>query len=154
MHTIKPLSTPQKDDSLEKSSRFIDWVLIEKARRYFVTSKKRHNFMSYLHLILRAVSRETNVNRIYELRVDRGLFNSWLDIVAYGRYGGGFCQKIHSFFTLEEVKTFVNKSLKKRSKAEKRIGCHYTLISRSYSSWLWGGGLPLSNLFVENHRLF
>jgi hypothetical protein len=90
--------------------------------------------MSYLHLILRARQPEININRVYELRVDRGLFNSWLVIIAYGRYGGGFSQKIHSFFTLEEAKTFVNKTLKKRSKAEKRIGCSYHLISRSSSN--------------------
>ena len=90
--------------------------------------------MSYLHLILRARQPEININRVYELRVDRGLFNSWLVIIAYGRYGVGLSQRIHSFFTLEEAKTFVNKTLKKRSKAEKRIGCSYHLISRSSSN--------------------
>lgn len=90
--------------------------------------------MPYLHLILRARKPETNVNRVYELRLDKGLFNSWLVIIAYGRYGVGLSQKINSFFTLEEAKTFVNKTLKKRSKAEKRIGCSYHLISRSSSN--------------------
>jgi hypothetical protein len=90
--------------------------------------------MPYLHLILRAVRPEININRVYELRLDKGLFNSWLVIIAYGRYGGGFSQKINSFFTLEEAKAFVNKTLKKRAKAEKRIGCSYNLISRNSSS--------------------
>lgn len=50
------------------------------------------------HLILRAVKPETNVNRVYEIHVDKGLFNSWLVIIGYGRHGGGACHKIYSFF--------------------------------------------------------
>ena len=81
-----------------------------------------------LQLILRAIKPETNVNRVYEIRVDRGLFNSWLVITAYGRYRGGTCQKTHSFFSLEEARTFVQKTLKKRFQSQKRIGCCYKII--------------------------
>jgi len=84
--------------------------------------------MSYLHLILRAIKPETNVNRVYEIRLDRGLFESWLVIIAYGRYGGGACQKIHSFFTVEDARKFVQKTLKKRVNSQKRIGCYYKIV--------------------------
>ena len=84
--------------------------------------------MPYLHLILRAIKPETNVNRVYEICVDRGLFNSWLVIIAYGRYGRGACQKIHSFFTMEDAKKFVQKTLKKRFSSQKRIGCYYKIV--------------------------
>lgn len=89
--------------------------------------------MSYLNLILRAVDPRLNINRVYQIRVDKGLFGSWCVITAYGRYQGGTHQKINSFFTLQDVKTFVCKTLKKRSKAEKRIGCSYVLVSENYS---------------------
>lgn len=42
--------------------------------------------MFYLHLILRAIEPDTNVNRMYEIRRDKGLFESWLVIIAYGAY--------------------------------------------------------------------
>lgn len=84
--------------------------------------------MSYLNLILRAIKPETNVNRVYEIRLDKGLFESWLVIIAYGRYGGGAYQKIHSFFTVEDARKFVQKTLKKRFQSHKRIGCYYKVV--------------------------
>jgi len=87
--------------------------------------------MSYLHLILRAINPEANVNRVYELRMDKGLFNSWLVIIGYGCYGGGACQKIYSFFDIEEAKVFVKKKLKKRFQSHKRIGCYYKIVKAS-----------------------
>ena len=89
--------------------------------------------MSYLNVVLRAVKPETNVNRVYEIYISKGLFNSWVVMTAYGRYGAGSNQKIHSFFSLEEAKAFVNKILKKRFNAEKRIGCNYSLVKRGSS---------------------
>jgi hypothetical protein len=86
--------------------------------------------MPYLQLIFRAISSEINIDRVYEVRVDKGLFKSWLVIMAYGRYGRGSHQRIYSFVTREEVKIFIKKILKKRSQAEKRIGCCYKLIRR------------------------
>ncbi len=89
--------------------------------------------MPYLNLILRAISLDNNINRVYQIQVCRGLFNSWLVIINYGRYGGGTRQTIHSFWTLEEAKVFVDKTVKKRSSSNKRIGCSYQLISKKYS---------------------
>lgn len=99
--------------------------------------------MPYLHLILRAIKPETNVNRVYEIRVDRGLFNSWLVIIAYGRYRGGACQKIHSFFNIEDVKKFVQKTLKKRVNSQKRIGCYYKIVKANDFAEV----VPISGLY-------
>jgi predicted DNA-binding WGR domain protein len=89
--------------------------------------------MSHLNLILRAINLEKNVNRVYQIQVCRGGFNSWLVIINYGRYGGGTRQTIHSFWTLEEAKVFVDKTLKKRSSSMMRIRCNYQLTSKNYS---------------------
>ena len=90
-------------------------------------------FMSYLKLTLRAIKPEINVNRVYEVHLNKGLFNSWVVLTAYGRYGSGSHQKIHSFFSLEEAKEFVNKILKRRFNAVKRVGCNYSLVKQNYS---------------------
>ncbi len=81
-----------------------------------------------LQLILRAIKPETNVNRVYEIRIDKGLFNSWLVLIGYERYGGGSRQKIYSFFNVMEAKAFVQKNLKKRFQSHKRIGCDYKIV--------------------------
>ena len=68
------------------------------------------------------------MNRVYEIRLDRGLFESWLVFTAYGRHGAGAHQKIHSFLTLEDARKFVQKTLKKRFQSHKRIGCCYKIV--------------------------
>jgi len=83
------------------------------------------------HLVLRAVKPETNVNRVYEIRINKGLFDSWLVIIGYGRYGGGTCQKIYSFFNELDATAFVHKNLKKRFQSHKRIGCYYKIVKAS-----------------------
>jgi hypothetical protein len=100
--------------------------------------------MSHLNLVLRAVKPEINVNRVYEIYVSKGLLNSWIVMTAYGRYGSGSHQKIYSFFSLEEAKVFVNKILRKRFNAEKRVGCNYSLIKRSSSDGF------MNNCLIEN----
>ena len=89
--------------------------------------------MSYITLTLRAIKPDTNVNRVYTVHLCAGLFDSWCVITAFGRYGAGARQRVHSFFTCEEAKAFVMRILKKRVNAEKRIGCNYTLVKRSAS---------------------
>ncbi len=89
--------------------------------------------MSYLKIILRAEQPEMNVNRVYEVHLNKGLFNSWVVMTAYGRYGAGSQQKVHSFFLLEEAKEFISKILRKRFHAQKRIGCNYQIVKRSSS---------------------
>ncbi len=90
--------------------------------------------MPYLHLILRAVRPETNLNRVYEVWLDRGLFESWVVLTAYGRYGGGTTQRNRSFSTLEEARAFIDKVLNKRLNSQNRIGCNYELIAKKYSN--------------------
>lgn len=89
--------------------------------------------MSYLKLILHAEKPEKNINRVYEILLNKGLFNSWVVMTGYGRYGAGSQQKIYSFFALEEAKKFIHKILKKRFNAEKRVGCNYSLVKRRTS---------------------
>ena len=42
--------------------------------------------MSYLKIILRAEKQELNINRVYEVHLNKGLFDSWVVITAFGRY--------------------------------------------------------------------
>jgi hypothetical protein len=86
--------------------------------------------MSYLKLVLRATKLDVNLDRSYEIYMCQGLFDSWLVITAYGRYGAGqgALPKIQSFSAREDAKKCVNKILKKRLNAVKRIGCNYDVI--------------------------
>lgn len=90
--------------------------------------------MPYLHLILRAIKPESNLYRVYEIWLDKGLLGSWIVLTAYGRFECGTTQKNHSFSTLEDAKDFIDKTLIKRLSSEKRIGCNYELISKRFSS--------------------
>jgi hypothetical protein len=84
--------------------------------------------MTHLHLKLRAIKLEANINRVYEIYLNKGLFNSWIVTTANGRYGGGMMQRNYSFFDLKEANTFAHKVLKKRLNAKKRIGVDYFLV--------------------------
>lgn len=53
--------------------------------------------MSYFHTLLRAVKPELNVNRSYTIYVNRGLFGSWVVMIAYGRYNVREQQKNGSY---------------------------------------------------------
>ena len=46
------------------------------------------------HLKLRAINPARNVNRVYEIHVGQGLFNTITVILAYGRYGKGSHQRL------------------------------------------------------------
>ena len=89
--------------------------------------------MSYIKLVLRAVKPEKNINRVYEILLNKGLFDNWIVLTAYGRYGAGAQQKVYSFRALDEANEFISRILKKRFTAEKRAGCNYALIKRSSS---------------------
>jgi hypothetical protein len=96
--------------------------------------------MSYLKCVFRATKEDLNLDRSYELYMCKGLFDSWLVITAYGRYGAGQGARpsIQSFFELEEAKKCVKKIIKKRLHAMKRIGCNYEIIKCSSSDDLVG----------------
>jgi len=77
------------------------------------------------HLKLRAINPARNVNRVYEIHVGRGLFNTITVILAYGRYGKGSHQRLHSFDNILQANAFIHKTLQKRLNAHKRIECNY-----------------------------
>jgi hypothetical protein len=99
----------------------------------FPTSKEAEFIKPYFKIVLRAIKPDANLDRCYEIHLGKGLFNSWLVVIAYGRYGAkgrGAHQKTHSFFILEEAKNFIGKMLNKRLNAAKRIGYNYEIIKR------------------------
>ncbi len=89
--------------------------------------------MPYFHMVLRAVKPEININRVYAIHLDKGLFNTWVVTTAYGRFEGGSIQQNHGFSTIEEAKAFIDKILKKRQRSYQRIRCDYNLISMKSS---------------------
>ena len=80
------------------------------------------------HLKLRAINPARNVNRVYEIHVGQGLFNTITVILAYGRYGKGFHQRLYSFDNTLQANAFIHKTLQKRLNAHKRIGCGYEVV--------------------------
>ena len=83
------------------------------------------------HLKLRATNPVINLDRSYEIVCQRGLFNSWLVTTAYGRYGQKRGQsKTAIFDTKSQAQIFIDKVLKKRLNAKKRIGCNYERLER------------------------
>jgi predicted DNA-binding WGR domain protein len=81
------------------------------------------------HLRLQAQHLERNINREYEILVYKVLFGLWGVILAFGRQGKNGTSKNHAFSTLQEAQKFVRKTVQKRLKAPKRIGCPYSLVS-------------------------
>ena len=85
--------------------------------------------MPNLKYILKAVKPEANINRVYEIYLNKGLFEYWVVTTANGRYGAGRGrQRNYSFHKIEQAQDFIHKTLKKRYAAKKRIGCNYELI--------------------------
>ncbi len=80
------------------------------------------------HLKLRAINPAKNVNRVYEIHVGRGLFNTITVILAYGRYGKGTHQRLYSFDSIQQANAFIKKTLQKRLNSHKRIGCGYEVV--------------------------
>ena len=83
------------------------------------------------YLKLRATNPIINLDRRYEIFCQKGLFNSWLVTTAYGRYGNkGGSTKTVIFDTEPQAQIFIDKVLKKRLNATKRIGCNYEILER------------------------
>ena len=89
--------------------------------------------MFFFHLKLRAIDLEQNINRDYEIFVSKVFFNCWGVTLAFGRYGTKGTYKNYVFSTKEEAQQFVHKTIQKRLKAPKRIGCPYRVISAKTS---------------------
>ena len=77
------------------------------------------------YIKLRAINPDRNVDRVYEILFQRGLFNSYLVIIGYGRYGKNGRTKTYVFGDEPQAKKFITKTLKKRLNAQARIGCNY-----------------------------
>lgn len=81
------------------------------------------------HLRLKAQHLERNINREYEILVYKVLFGLWGVILAFGRQGTKGTSKNYVFSTLQEAQKFVHKTVQKRLRAPKRIGCPYSLVT-------------------------
>ncbi|RZI45111.1 WGR domain-containing protein [Candidatus Finniella inopinata] len=98
--------------------------------------------MSVFYLKLRAVDRDRNIDRDYDILVLNVLFGCWGVTLAFGRHGTRGILKNYVFDSQEEAQRFVYKTLQKRLRAPKRIGCPYRLVSaetstdQDLSSWL------------------
>lgn len=86
--------------------------------------KNNKSFYVKLH----AINHENNVNRTYEMILDKGLFNTFVVLVGWGRYNTTGKQVAHSFDTQEEAQAFISKKLHKRQNATSRIGCNYEIV--------------------------
>lgn len=74
---------------------------------------------------LRAIYPEKNINRDYEIRIDKVFFGLWSVTTAYGRRHQKGMLRNYIFETYEEAKKFFDKTLNKRLNAKNRIGCNY-----------------------------
>lgn len=81
------------------------------------------------HLKIKAQKLERNINREYEILVYKVLFGLWGVILAFGRQGAKGISKNYVFLTLQEAQKFVHKTIQKRIRAPKRIGCPYSLVA-------------------------
>ena len=73
--------------------------------------------MPYLHLVLRVINLNLNINRDYEVLVDKGSFENWLVIITYGRFGEGDSEVLQfCYFSRSGTVLFAlrDKILKKR----------------------------------------
>lgn len=81
------------------------------------------------HLRLKAQHHERNINREYEIVAYKVLFGLWGVVLAFGRKGTRGSSRNYVFTSLQEAQKFVHKTLQKRLRAPKRIGCPYSLVS-------------------------
>lgn len=77
---------------------------------------------------LRARSIDLSIDRVYEVAIVNGLFNSVCVIIGWGRYKSKGQSKVFSFENWQEAEKFVQKKIKKRLGSEKRIGVAYKYI--------------------------
>jgi len=77
---------------------------------------------------LQAINHKKNVNRTYEIILDKGLFNTFIVLVGWGRCNTTGKQVAHSFDTQEDAQDFIRKKINKRQNAIARIGCNYEIV--------------------------
>lgn len=80
------------------------------------------------YIKLHAINPKNNVNRTYEIILEKGLFNSFIVLVGWGRYNKGGQQAIYSFDNEDEAVSFIHQKIHKRLHAHPRIGCNYEIV--------------------------
>jgi len=80
---------------------------------------------------LRATDHSKNIDRDYELHLDKGLFNSMIVLVGWGRHNTKGQQKAYYFDSKKDALSFMNQKIKKRLSSRSRIGCEYKIIQQS-----------------------
>lgn len=83
--------------------------------------------LDLLTIALEAHSDERNHHRRYEVSVGRDLLEHWVVTVRYGRVGAPLRELRLGGADLTEARTVVQKRLRRRLSAPKRIGCRYTV---------------------------
>ena len=78
---------------------------------------------------LKAINPDKNIYRWYEIKQSHNLFGTWSLIISSGRIGTKGRTRVLPFKTKTEMTTTLQKILKKRLTAERRIGCNYALIN-------------------------
>lgn len=71
------------------------------------------------------LAKNKNINRVYEILVQKGLFNSYTVLIAWGRLNLYLKQKVVSFDSFEDAMAFAEKKINKRLTSQKRIGVNY-----------------------------
>ena len=80
------------------------------------------------HIVLRATNPDLNMDRVYEMWLDKGLMGKWIVIVAHGPYKGGMTQRVYTFDNKEEAQHYMDKMVKKKLHSEKRLGTDYYVV--------------------------
>ena len=80
---------------------------------------------------LRATNPSKNIRRWYSLRIGQDLFGDWLLIIQWGRQGFKGQYKQYVFSDEATAQKELQRILKKRLNAQKRIGCNYLIFEES-----------------------
>lgn len=80
-------------------------------------------------LVLRAQNPERNVNRFYAVTIGRSLFSTYAVYTNNGRVGTHGRMRIHEVTSMEEVKSYLKRCLKRRLSAVKRLGVSYEAVA-------------------------
>lgn len=100
--------------------------------------------LNLLTLQLEAVLEEKNLFRKYDIYIGKDLFGTWVLTTANGRIGTLGKLRSYSFSSKEHLQEKLDRLLKKRQKAKKRIGIDYKIVSYSCAE----------NLLKENFFTF
>lgn len=85
--------------------------------------------MIVFSLLLDADYPELNIRRSYFIEAGQDIFGNWIVEINYGRIGCKGRKKVFLMDCEEDAKRAVNKRIKKRGSAVKRIGVGYRAIA-------------------------